>query len=562
MRECIDGAALAQAIIHAAASINLQKQQINELNVFPVPDGDTGTNMSLTIATAAAELRRRQPKTAGETASVTASALLRGARGNSGVILSLLFRGFGKAVKDKDAIDGRDLAIALDFGVAAAYKAVMKPAEGTILTVSRLAAAKAAAAARETPQDPEAVLEAAIAEGELALADTINQNPVLKKAGVVDAGGKGFLAILQGMLDSLRGLPLPEGGDEAPVEREKADFAALSDEEITFAFDTVFIVRKTEEKPLEPLRAYLNSIGDSLVIGESDDAFKVHVHTNTPGLALEEAQKYGTLELAKIENMRTQRDDLAAGRHVQSTDDLDDSELPPSSEERQGRSIAPPEKKYGVVAVAAGKGLADVFRDLGADGVISGGQTMNPSTEDILREIARTPAEVVFVLPNNKNIIMAAEQCVGLVEGKEIVVVPTRTVPQGIAAMLVLDPEGETDSNAAAMDEARKNVRTSEITYAARDSDFDGFEIHEGDYMALAEGQLFGTDQNINSLLERLAQSDSQQEAEFINVFYGEDVSEEQAGEALAIFQRECPNAEITLLAGGQPVYYYMISAE
>ena len=562
MRECIDGAALAQAIIHAAASINLQKQQINELNVFPVPDGDTGTNMSLTIATAAAELRRRQPKTAGETASVTASALLRGARGNSGVILSLLFRGFGKAVKDKDAIDGRDLAIALDFGVAAAYKAVMKPAEGTILTVSRLAAAKAAAAARETPQDPEAVLEAAIAEGELALADTINQNPVLKKAGVVDAGGKGFLAILQGMLDSLRGLPLPEGGDEAPVEREKADFAALSDEEITFAFDTVFIVRKTEEKPLEPLRAYLNSIGDSLVIGESDDAFKVHVHTNTPGLALEEAQKYGTLELAKIENMRTQRDDLAAGRHVQSTDDLDDSELPPSSEERQGRSIAPPEKKYGVVAVAAGKGLADVFRDLGADGVISGGQTMNPSTEDIMREIDKTPAEIVYVLPNNKNIIMAAQQCVPLAEGKRVVVLPTKTVPQGISALMVLDPEGEEGDNTAAMSEALSTVATSEITYAARDSDFGGFAIKRGDYLALSEHQLFGTDRKLDKLLKRLAEAQPQQEAEFINIFYGEDVTEKEAQKALKIFIDACPNAEITLLSGGQPVYYYMISAE
>ena len=405
----------------------------------------------------------------------------------------------------------------------------------------------------------EAVLESAIAEGQTALADTVNQNPVLKKAGVVDAGGKGFLIILQGMLDELRGVAAPEAEDDAQPVKDSADFASLTDEEITFTFDTVFIVRKTMNKSIEPFRAYLNSIGDSLVIGEDDEAFKVHVHTDIPGAALSEAQKYGTLELAKIENMRTQYEDMAAGKKPQSTDDLEQVEA-----ELEGRedAVAAPEKKFGVVAVSAGKGMASVFKDLGVDGVISGGQTMNPSTEDILREIARTPAEVVFVLPNNKNIIMAAEQCVGLVEGKEIVVVPTRTVPQGIAAMLVLDPEGETDSNAAAMDEARKNVRTSEITYAARDSDFDGFEIHEGDYMALAEGQLFGTDQNINSLLERLAQSDSQQEAEFINVFYGEDVSEEQAGEALAIFQRECPNAEITLLAGGQPVYYYMISAE
>ena len=560
MRERIDGAAFTQAILHAAASINLQKQQINELNVFPVPDGDTGTNMSLTIGTAAAELRRRQPKTVGEAASATASALLRGARGNSGVILSLLFRGLGKAVKDRDDIDGRDLAIALDFGVAAAYKAVMKPAEGTILTVSRLAAAKAAAAARETPDDPEAVLAAAIAEGELALADTINQNPVLKKAGVVDAGGKGFLIILQGMLDSLRGLPMPEGGEETPAQREKADFAALSDEEITFAFDTVFIVRRTEEKPLEPLRAYLNSIGDSLVIGESDEAFKVHVHTNTPGLALEEAQKYGTLELAKIENMRTQRDDLAAGRHVQSTDDLDDSEMPPAPQ--QERRIVPPEKKYGVVAVAAGNGLAEVFRDLGADGVISGGQTMNPSTEDIMREIDKTPAEIVYVLPNNKNIIMAAQQCVPLAEGKRVVVLPTKTVPQGISALMVMDPEAEEAVNTSAMTEAIGSVHTSEITYAARDSDFGGFAIKRGDYLALTEHQLFGTDRKLDKLLKRLAEAQTQQEAEFINIFYGEDVTEKEAQKTLKLFTEACPDAEITLLAGGQPVYYYMISAE
>ena len=552
MRECIDGASFAQAIIHAAASINLQKQQINELNVFPVPDGDTGTNMSLTISTAAAELRKKHPKTVSDAAAANASALLRGARGNSGVILSLLFR-----VKDKDVIDGRELAIALDFGVAAAYKAVMKPAEGTILTVSRLAAARAADAARATPNDPEAVLEAAIAEGQLALENTINQNPVLKKAGVVDAGGKGFLVILQGMLDSMRGLPLPEeSGDHAKPE-QKTDYAAIAAEEITFTFDTVFIVRKTTRKSLEAFQAYLNSIGDSLVIGEDDDAFKVHVHTDIPGAALTEAQKYGTLELAKIENMRTQAEDLAAGRHIQSTDDLEEAD-----HSHAGRNVAPPEKRYGVVAVAAGAGLAEVFRDLGADGVISGGQTMNPSTEDIMREIDRTPAEIVYVLPNNKNIIMAAEQCIPLAEGKRVVVLPTKTVPQGISALMVMDPEGSEEDNTAAMTEALGRVHTSEITYAARDSDFDGFAIQRGDYLALTEHQLFGTDRKLDKLLCRLAEAEPQQNAEFINIFYGEDVSEKDAQKSLKLFTDACPNAEITLLSGGQPVYYYMISAE
>ncbi len=561
MVDIIDGALFQRMVIHGSASINAQKQAINDLNVFPVPDGDTGTNMSLTIGTAAAEAKKKPSQSIGKAASVNASALLRGARGNSGVILSLLFRGVSKGLKEKDEADGVLFAAALNEGVSAAYKAVMKPAEGTILTVSRLAAAKGAETAAEH-NSVEAVLEAAINQGQIALADTVNQNPVLKKAGVVDAGGKGFLCILQGMLDELRGIPAPVEEEDALPAKESADFAALTDEEITFTFDTVFIVRKTMDRSIEPFRAYLNSIGDSLVIGEDDEAFKVHVHTDTPGAALSEAQKYGTLELAKIENMRTQAEDLAAGKKAQSVDDLDAIEAELEAQEGETDAIAAPEKKFGVVAVSAGEGMASVFKDLGVDGVISGGQTMNPSTEDILREIARTPAEVVFVLPNNKNIIMAAQQCVGLVEGKEIVVIPTRTVPQGISAMLVLDPEADVETNAAAMEEARKNVHTSEITYAARDSDFDGFEIHEGDYMALEEGQLFGTDRGIASLLERLAKAEAQQNAEFISIFYGEDVAEEQAGEALGIFQKECPNAEITLLSGGQPVYYYMISAE
>ena len=549
MRQTIDAAAFQQMVIHAAAAISVEKQQVNDLNVFPVPDGDTGTNMSLTIAAAAGEMKKKSYDTVGQAAQATASALLRGARGNSGVILSLLFRGFAKAIKDRETMDGRDLAIALDFGVAAAYKAVMKPAEGTILTVSRMAAARAAGAARED-NCAEAVLAAAIEEGQTALADTVNQNPVLKKAGVVDAGGKGFLIILQGMLDQLQGRPMPELSEEEP-EEEKADFGALSAEEITFAFDTVFIVRKpSPHVNLEPFRTYLNGIGDSLVIGEDDEAFKVHVHTNIPGAALTEAQKYGTLELAKIENMRTQAEDLAAGRHVQSTDDLEAVE-----KELENQGCAPaepvkaaPEKEYGYVAVCAGAGLEAVFRDLGVDGIISGGQTMNPSTEDILREIDRTPAHVVYVLPNNKNIIMAAEQCVRLCEDKTVVVLPTKTVPQGIAAMLAVDPDAGREELTQIMTEAAQRV--------------DGFAIKEGDYLALMEHQLFGTDRDLDALLDRLARSEDIQSAEFLSIFYGEDVTEEQAQEAAQKFTDACPNAEVNLLPGGQPVYYYMISAE
>ena len=473
MRQTIDAAAFQQMVIHAAAAIRAEKQRINDLNVFPVPDGDTGTNMSLSIGAAATEMKKQSFDTVGKAAQATASALLRGARGNSGVILSLLFRGFAKAIKERETMDGRDLAIALDFGVAAAYKAVMKPAEGTILTVSRLAAARAAGAARED-NCFETVLEAAIQEGQLALADTVNQNPVLKKAGVVDAGGAGFLLILQGMLNELR-------GEEMPAEEEPA-----------------------------------------------------------------------------------QAEDLAAGRHVQSTDDLDavEQELERGAAMPEEPVKAAPEKKYGYVAVCAGAGLEAVFKDLGVDGVISGGQTMNPSTEDILREIDRTPAEIVFVLPNNKNIIMAAEQCVRLCEDKKVVVLPSKTVPQGIAAMMAVDPEMEQGELTEMMTEALGRVRTAEITYAARDSDFGGFAIKEGDYLALLEHQLFGTDRDLDGLMDRLAKSDALQEAEFISLFYGEDVTEEQAGKAAERFTAACPNAEVSVMPGGQPVYYYMISAE
>lgn len=547
MIDIIDGALFQRMVVHAAASINAQKQSINELNVFPVPDGDTGTNMSLTIGTAAAEAKKKPATTISQAAATNASALLRGARGNSGVILSLLFRGVSKALKEHDTADGVVLAAALNEGVSAAYKAVMKPAEGTILTVSRLSAAAATQAAQEQ-NSAEHVLEAAIAHGQEALAETINQNPVLKKAGVVDAGGKGYLIILQGMLDEMRGIPAPQGEeDEAPKAKDKADFASFETGDITFGYCTEFICSRDNTKDPELLRSFLNGMGDSLVLVDDDEIIKVHVHTNHPGRVLEEALTYGALLTVKIENMREQHTEILEEVH---------------QEEEEASAVAPAEKKYGVVAVCAGGGLASVFRDLGVDGIISGGQTMNPSTEDILREIARTPSEVVFVLPNNKNIIMAAQQCVGLIEGKEVVVIPTRTVPQGISALLMMDPEGEVQDNVTAMQDAMANVHTSEVTYAARNSDFDGFAIKEGDYMALSDGQLFGTAQSMEELLENLAQAETQQNAEFINIFYGEDVDEESAGKALELFQRLCPNAEITLLSGGQPVYYYMISAE
>ncbi len=546
VRKTIDGALFCQMLIGASAVVERCKQQINELNVFPVPDGDTGTNMSMTLASAATELGKLSQPTLTRAADCAASAMLRGARGNSGVILSLLLRGISKSLKGAEQCDGLQLAQALQSGVDAAYKAVMRPAEGTILTVARVAAE----CAQETQsEDVEVVLCAACDAARAALAETVHQNPVLEKAGVVDAGGKGWLYVLETMLAVLRG----EKIEQAAVTREQADFTDFDTEDITFAFDTVYIVRKAREDiDLAPLRAYLETIGDSIVIGEDDEAFKVHVHTNVPGEALTESQKYGALELAKIENMQMQHDDLAAGaKQARSTDDLEkiEAELEAST----------PTKPFGMVAVCAGQGLSDVLRELGADGIISGGQTMNPSTQDILEKINATPAETVFVFPNNKNIIMAAEQTVSLTE-KKVVVVPSKTVPQGISAMLAFDPEADAEENLRAMREAMANVETMQITYAARDSDFDGHDIHAGEYLALCESALFGSDRSIDVLLSGLA--DRLRDKEFITLYYGADISAEDAERASRLFADRCPDAEISLVDGGQPVYYYLISAE
>ena len=551
MVQFIDSAMLARMIVHASASLNAEKQKINELNVFPVPDGDTGTNMGLTISTAAAELQKKNPTTVGQAASVNASAMLRGARGNSGVILSLIFRGFSKALKDKETMDGIDLADGLNAGVIAAYKAVMKPAEGTVLTVSRMAGDRAGRAAEENTAI-EYVLESAILQAEQTLAETTDMNPVLKKAGVVDAGGMGFLVILKGMLDELRGIPMPESGEAAPVQKEKADFASFETGDITFGYCTEFICSRDNDKDPEALRAFLDGMGDSLVLVEDDEIIKAHVHTNHPGKVLEEALTYGGLLMVKVENMREQHTELAEGAQTQA----------PAEEAEEIMEDVAPEKKYGFVAVAAGDGLAKIFQDLGVDGVISGGQTMNPSTEDILRQIKKTPAEVVYVLPNNKNIIMAAQQCVDLVENKQVIVLQAKTVPQGISAMIAVDPDGEVADNTEAMSEAMGAVTTMEITYAARDSEFDGAAIKEGDYLALVDNQLFGTEKDLNAILDKLAAEANDREGEFINIFYGEGVDQEAAEAAAARFEAICPDAEISVLEGGQPVYHYLISVE
>ena len=557
MTDRISGSAFKQMIAFGAACVAQQKQAINDLNVFPVPDGDTGTNMSLTIQTAVNELKKSEPATVGEAAKITAGALLRGARGNSGVILSLLFRGISKSAKGLVEMDGPALAAAMGEGVATAYGAVMKPAEGTVLTVSRLAAARAAQAAQENPS-AEYVLEQAILAGQETLAQTIDMNPVLKKAGVVDAGGKGYLIILDGMLRALRGEELPQVEEDEKAQ-DKADFGALSLEDITFTYDTVFIVRKKEGVSIEPFRAYLDSIGDSLVIGEDDEAFKVHVHTDIPGQALTEAAKYGTLELAKIENMRTQAEELAAGKQAQSTDDLDavEEEL-----EAMEGGVAAPEKRYGFLAVCAGDGLAATFRDLGVDRIVSGGQTMNPSTQAILQEVNRTPSQVVFVLPNNKNIIMAAEQAQKLAD-RQVIVLPTRTVPMGITALLNFDPSANAETNTINMMAAADKVSTGLITYAARDSEFDGKRIRKGEIMALENGKIVATSTDLTKATYRLARSMCKKDSSFVTIISGCDVSDEEAEKLTEIVKAKCPNhVEVSHIRGGQPVYYYMISVE
>ncbi len=527
-------------VISAAASIEIHKEKINELNVFPVPDGDTGTNMSMTLNAASADLRKADEPTLGKAASITASALLRGARGNSGVILSLLFRGMSKVLKPETECDGQTFGAALTEGVESAYKAVMKPAEGTILTVSRMAAGAAREAA-ETEDSFELCLQAAIDAAKTALAETVNQNPVLKKAGVVDAGGMGWLLVLEGMMAALRGedFEAPVGG--VPV-KESADFSAFNTEDITFSYCTEFIVSRDREGDIPALRSFLNSMGDSLVLVDDEEIIKVHVHTNEPGTVLQKALEFGALITVKVENMRLQ--------HTEKV--MDEQEL--------AAQEAEPEKKYGLVAVCAGKGLESVFRDLGVDHIISGGQTMNPSTEDILQGIIRTPAEIVYVFPNNKNIIMAAEQTIPLTK-KKVVVIPSKTVPQGITALLNFDPDAEEEELTQTMTEALGNVETMQITYAARDSDIDGYDIHEGDYLALTEHGLF-TNPDMETLLQTLAEEVGEDGREFITIYSGADTTEEQANRALEIFNEACAEADVSLISGGQPVYYFLISAE
>ena len=552
MREIIDAATFREMLLCANAALEENKQKINELNVFPVPDGDTGTNMSLTMNSAAIELGRKSPETVGAVADCAASALLRGARGNSGVILSLLFRGIAKSLKGRENASAAEFAAAVSAGVDAAYKAVMKPAEGTILTVSRLGAQAAAAFAKDST-DFEGMLDALLAAAREALADTQNINPVLRRAGVVDAGGEGFVLVMDAMLGCLQGRTAAPVTAAAPAAaeapKEGADFSEFDTGEITFGYCTEFIVARENNKSPELLRSFLKNLGDCVVVVDDDEIIKVHVHTNVPGEVLTEALTYGPLQTVKIENMRNQHTALSGK-------DAAEAAAAPAEP-----AVAKPEKQFGVVTVCAGEGMANLFRELGVDRVVTGGQTMNPSTEDILTEINKTPAEVVFVLPNNKNITMAAQQCIPLSD-KKVIVIPTKTVPQGITAMLSFDPSSAEDVIEAELSAAIESVHTAQITYAARDSDFDGHDIHKGEYLALMDGALLGSDADLDKVLTKIADAANDLDPEIVSIYYGEDVQGDAAQHAADLLGERLPLADVNVVNGGQPVYYYMISFE
>lgn len=559
----IKGSVLRDSMISGANSIANQRSQIDELNVFPVPDGDTGTNMSMTVTAAKRELVKLPDDcTVEKVSSVAASSMLRGARGNSGVITSLLFRGFSKALVGKKEASAEDLAKAFESGVAAAYKAVMKPTEGTMLTVARMGAEAAAVAETEdTTEMFTIILDAA----KVALANTPEQLPVLKKAGVVDAGGAGFVTILEGMLSVLRDGVMVEGEASEKTAEEKANFvpkgvyAAEIDPNMKNFYCTEFLVNKNDKASAVKLRAFLESIGDSVVVVDDEDIIKAHVHTNDPGKALSSAILHGFLSNMKIENMKEQnaeRQTEGKGLEKQA-----EAEKNPNAGKFKYAAVDP-DTAYGFVAVAAGDGLKDIFTDIGVNAVVSGGQTMNPSTEDILEAIHSVPAKTVFVLPNNKNIIMAAEMAVDIADRK-VIVLPTRTIPQGISAMLSFDDAADAEANAVAMMQAADRVATGLVTFAARNSDFDGHKIKEGEILALENGKLSFTEKDLTKAAVKLARSMVKKDSSFVTVISGCDVNEEEAEKLTEQISAKMPSGvEVTRLNGGQPVYYYIISVE
>ena len=559
------GSQLKNAIISGSNNISKYKKQVNELNIFPVPDGDTGTNMSMTIGAAAEEMRKLEDSTpASQVAKKAASSMLRGARGNSGVILSLLFRGISKGLEGREEISAEDLVAALELGVEEAYKAVMKPTEGTILTVARVAAERGREAL-ELGSDPIQVWDAVCMGAADALEETPELLPVLKKAGVVDAGGQGLCLIFEGMLSVFRsGIVLECGLSEEEKAQETAEFfrnvAAEFDSEINFTYCTEFVVGRDPEVQKDPLelRLFLETIGDCVVVVDDDEIIKTHVHTENPGDALQAALQYGQLLTVKIENMKEQHRKAAEENEAAKA-----AAQEKPQEERKALEPQAPTEEVGFISVAAGEGLQSLFRDLGCANVVSGGQTMNPSTEDLLEAILATPAKKVFVLPNNKNILMAAEQTIPLATDREVIVIPTRTIPQGLSAMLAFDPDADADTNKEAMLEAASNVDTGLVTFAARDSEYGGHTIRHGDILGLKNGKLEYIEKDPVSACVKVTRSFASKHTSFVTLIYGEGITQEQAEEAKRTLENKLhSDVEITLVDGGQPVYYFIISVE
>ncbi|MCI8385650.1 MAG: DAK2 domain-containing protein [Acutalibacter sp.] len=558
----IQGAQLKNAIISGSNNISKYRKEVNDLNIFPVPDGDTGSNMSMTIG-AAAEALKALPDTASaaQVAKSAASAMLRGARGNSGVILSLLFRGIAKGFEDVEEAGSEALVHALDLGVEEAYKAVTRPTEGTILTVARVAAEQGRAALSQGSEEPVQVWDAVCMGAAEALAETPELLPVLKRAGVVDAGGQGLCLIFEGMLSVFRGGIIIESGlSEEERAQETAEFfrsaAAEFDSEINFTYCTEFVIGRDKDITKDPLelRLYLETIGDCVLVADDEEIIKVHVHTEEPGNALQEGLQYGQLLTVKIDNMKEQHRTL----NSQSQEAPAVEEAPALVLERQE-----PTEELGFISVAAGDGLKRLFLELGCAVVVSGGQTMNPSTEDILSAVLATPAKKVFVLPNNKNILMAAEQTIPLAEDREVIVLPTKTIPQGLAAMLAFDPDSSAEENQEAMMEAAGNVDTGLVTFAARDSEFGSDAIRRGDILGLKNGKLHYIEKEPVSTCVRVARSLSTKQTSFITLIYGEGITAEQAQEAKRLLAAKVhSDVEITLVDGGQPVYYFIVSVE
>lgn len=543
----INGSLLKDAFISAAHSINNKKKSVDELNVFPVPDGDTGTNMSMTIGNALRELENLKADTNCDNVALTmASCLLRGARGNSGVILSLIFRGFAKALSGKETMSAEDLVNALELGVQGAYKSVMKPTEGTILTVARESAEKARESLHTT-NDVTAIMNDVCIQANLSLEETPKLLPALAKAGVVDAGGMGLVIIFEAMRDIFNGgeiVPL-----ESPQETKTVTVDNFSstvgqyDAEIHFTYCTEMLITKKKDcDNSTKLRAYLETIGDCVVVVEDDEIIKVHVHTNDPGKAIQKALEFGYINLPKVENMKLQHEAK-------------------QKEAKQEFTPAKPEKEFGFVAVAAGKGIEALFSNIGVDCIVRGGQTMNPSTEDLLAAIMSCPAETVFVLPNNKNIIMAAEQAVKLAD-RRVCVLQTRTIPQGISAMLAFDPEADFNTNRMEMTNALERVSTGQITFAARDSDFEGHSIKQGEILALDNGKLSFVDKDLAKAAYKLTKRLIKGDSSFVTILYGADVTDEAAEALQKQVSSKFSNVDVNLINGGQPVYYYIISVE